>query len=154
MIDLYCGVGFFGISLGDRVERFIGVEIDQMAIRAARQNSVRHQRGNGDFLVGRAEELLPELLRCYPRETVAVILDPPRTGCPAASLALLREARPAQIIYISCQPATLARDLNVLGADGVFELRRATPLDMFPQTQHVECVADLRLAEKSAGERR
>ena len=154
LIDLYCGVGFFGISLGDRVERFIGVEVDQMAIRAARQNAVRHQRGNGDFLVGRAEDLLPELLRCYPREVVAVILDPPRTGCPAGSLALLREARPAQIIYISCQPATLARDLNVLCADGVFELRRATPLDMFPQTQHVECVADLRLAEKSAGERR
>jgi len=73
------------------------------------------------------------------------VLDPPRTGCPPESLALLREQRPGQIIYVSCHPATMARDLNVLCAEGVFELLRVIPLDMFPQTQHVECVADLRL---------
>jgi 23S rRNA (uracil1939-C5)-methyltransferase len=74
-----------------------------------------------------------------------VLLDPPRRGCQPSCLAMLREARPAQVIHISCHPATLARDLNVLCADGVFELKRVIPLDMFPQTQHVECVADLRL---------
>lgn len=82
-----------------------------------------------------------------------MILDPPRTGCPPESLELLRQTRPAQIIYVSCHPATLARDLNILCADGVFELRTVTPVDMFPQTQHVECVADVRLragAEQSS----
>jgi 23S rRNA (uracil1939-C5)-methyltransferase len=73
-----------------------------------------------------------------------VILDPPRKGCLPETLRLLRETRPAQVIYVSCHPATMARDLNILCADGVFELARVQPLDMFPQTQHVECVADLR----------
>jgi tRNA/tmRNA/rRNA uracil-C5-methylase (TrmA/RlmC/RlmD family) len=150
LIDVYCGVGFFGISLADQVEKFIGVEYDQMAVRAARENAVRHGRTNGDFIVGNAEALLPGLLQCYPPAETAVILDPPRTGCPRSSVERLREARPGQIIYVSCHPATLARDLNVLCANGVFELRQVTPLDMFPQTQHVECVADLRLGSGEA----
>ena len=65
----------------------------------------------------------------------AVMLDPPRKGCPPESLELLRETRPAQIIYVSCHPATMARDLNILCAEGVFELMHAIPLDMFPQTR-------------------
>jgi 23S rRNA (uracil1939-C5)-methyltransferase len=73
-----------------------------------------------------------------------VILDPPRKGCWPETLELLRQTKPAQVIYVSCHPATMARDLNILCADGVFELARVQPLDMFPQTQHVECVADLR----------
>ena len=75
----------------------------------------------------------------------AIILDPPRRGCPAPTLELLRKTRVKQIIYVSCHPATLARDLNILCAGSVFELKRVVPLDMFPQTQHVECVADVRL---------
>ena len=147
LIDVYCGVGFFGIALGDQVEKFIGVEYDQMAVKSAKLNAARHGRTNGDFIVGAAEELLPRLLQCYPAGQTAIILDPPRTGCPRPSLELLRQVRPAQIVYVSCHPATLARDLNVLCMDGVFELRQVTPLDMFPQTQHVECVADLRLKQ-------
>jgi tRNA/tmRNA/rRNA uracil-C5-methylase (TrmA/RlmC/RlmD family) len=155
LIDVYCGVGFFGISLADQVEKFIGVEYDRLAVRSARENAARHGRSNGDFVVGNADELLPGLLKCYAPAETALILDPPRTGCPRRSLELLRAVRPAQVIYVSCHPATLARDLNVLCAEGVFELRHVTPLDMFPQTQHVECVADLRLgpgrgAEESA----
>jgi 23S rRNA (uracil1939-C5)-methyltransferase len=65
-------------------------------------------------------------------------------GCPLASLHQLRETQPAQIIYVSCHPATLTRDLNALCADGVYELVKVVPLDMFPQTQHIECVVDLR----------
>jgi 23S rRNA (uracil1939-C5)-methyltransferase len=75
----------------------------------------------------------------------AVILDPPRTGCPPEMLEALRQSRPRQVLYVSCHPATLARDLNVLCAGGVFELKKIVPLDMFPQTQHVECVADARV---------
>ena len=73
-----------------------------------------------------------------------ILIDPPRTGCPPVGLESLRKNRPAQVLYVSCHPATLARDLNVLCAGGVFELKQMMPLDMFPQTQHVECVAELR----------
>jgi tRNA/tmRNA/rRNA uracil-C5-methylase (TrmA/RlmC/RlmD family) len=144
LLDIYCGVGFFALELADTVESFKGVEYDALAIKAARKNAAYKCITNGEFLSGRAEDLLPELLGDGQAAETTVILDPPRKGCPADSLELLREARPAQIIYVSCHPATLARDLNVLCADGVFELNRVDPLDMFPQTQHVECIADLR----------
>ena len=74
-----------------------------------------------------------------------VLIDPPRAGCLPLRLHRLRETRPNQVLYVSCHPATLARDLNVLCAGGVYEVKRVKPLDMFPQTQHVECVADVRL---------
>jgi len=93
---------------------------------------------------------LPELLKKFSPEKTSVILDPPRKGCLLETLRLLRETRPAQVIYVSCHPATMARDLNILCADGVFELARVQPLDMFPQTQHVECVADLRAGQNLA----
>jgi tRNA/tmRNA/rRNA uracil-C5-methylase (TrmA/RlmC/RlmD family) len=150
LIDVYCGVGFFGISLGDSVEKFIGVEIDKPAIKAARNNLARHKRYNGEFLMGDAQELLPELLQKFPANETAVILDPPRAGIPKSAVEQLREVRPKQVIYVSCHPATLARDLNALCEGGVFEVRSVTPLDMFPQTQHVECVADVRLAQAVA----
>jgi tRNA/tmRNA/rRNA uracil-C5-methylase (TrmA/RlmC/RlmD family) len=144
LIDLYCGVGFFGIETADAVESFVGVEYDQLAIKAARQNALTRQINNGEFLAAKVEEALPELLLKFSAEKTAVILDPPRKGCWPATLELLRQNRPAQVIYVSCHPATMARDLNILCSDGVFELVRVQPLDMFPQTQHIECVADLR----------
>ncbi len=144
LIDLYCGVGFFGIEAASAVESFVGVEYDQMAIRAARENVKLRNVTNGEFISAKSEEALPELLKKFPVDKTTVILDPPRKGCWPSLLELLRATRPAQIIYVSCQPATMARDLNILCADGVFELACVQPLDMFPQTQHVECVADLR----------
>lgn len=149
LIDAYCGVGFFGISLGDQVDSFVGVEVDHQAIKAAKLNATKHGRSNGEFIEGRAEELMPDLLRRFESAKTTILIDPPRTGCPPVGLESLRQNRPAQVLYVSCHPATLARDLNVLCADGVFELRNVTPLDMFPQTQHVECVADLRLAKQT-----
>ena len=144
LVDLYCGVGFFGIELADLVESFVGVEYDQLAIKAALKNAAARKISNGEFVSAKVEEVLPELLKKFSPEKTSVILDPPRKGCWPETLNLLRETRPAQIIYVSCHPATMARDLNILCADGVFELARVQPLDMFPQTQHVECVADLR----------
>ncbi|MEW6161615.1 MAG: RNA methyltransferase, partial [Verrucomicrobiota bacterium] len=145
LIDMYCGVGFFSLELGDLVDSYAGVELDKPAVLAARQNAVAKGRTNGEFILGDAQALLPQLLRRFAPGRTAVVLDPPRTGCPSKSLELLREVTPRQIIYVSCHPATLARDLNVLCRDGVYDLVRITPLDMFPQTQHVECVADVRL---------
>ena len=144
LVDVFCGVGFFGIELAEHVESFVGVEFDRMAIKAARQNAAARNITNGEFVAGAVEDLLPGLLIRFTPGATSVLLDPPRKGCWPQTLQLLRETKPAQVIYVSCHPATMARDLNLLCADGVFELARVTPLDMFPQTQHVECVADLR----------
>jgi tRNA/tmRNA/rRNA uracil-C5-methylase (TrmA/RlmC/RlmD family) len=144
LIDLYCGVGFFGIELGSSVERFLGIELDKKAIEAARRNAARRGLGNGEFWIGNAEELLPKALQSFPAAETTVLIDPPRTGCPTDSLGRLADSGVQQIIYVSCHPATLARDLKHLCADGRYELREVKPLDMFPQTQHVECIADVR----------
>jgi tRNA/tmRNA/rRNA uracil-C5-methylase (TrmA/RlmC/RlmD family) len=144
LIDLYCGVGFFGIEVADVVDSFVGVEYDRQAIKAARHNAEKRGRTNGEFIDGQVEVVLPELLTKFSPEATAVLLDPPRKGCWPQTLELLRQQKPAQVIYVSCHPATMARDLNILCADGVFELMQVIPLDMFPQTQHLECVADLR----------
>ena len=144
LVDAYCGVGFFAIETADVVEAFAGVEIDAPAIAAAKRNAAKRGRTNGAFIEGDAEKLLPSILKRFDAVATTVVIDPPRTGCPPSGLEALRRNRPAQVIYVSCHPATLARDLNALCAGGVFELRNVTPLDMFPQTQHVECVADLR----------
>jgi tRNA/tmRNA/rRNA uracil-C5-methylase (TrmA/RlmC/RlmD family) len=144
LLDLFCGVGFFSIELGDLVESYVGLELDRLAIQAARRNATAHARTNGEFVAGGVEDVLPALLFRFPARLTTVVLDPPRKGCRPDTLAALRRAQPAQIIYIACHPAAMARDLNVLCAEDVFELAQVVPLDMFPNTQHVECVADLR----------
>lgn len=146
LIDAYCGVGFFSIELAGLVEEFAGVEVDTAAIQAARRNAAARGLANGQFLAGRTEAFLPRMLGRFKPEATTVILDPPRTGCPPEMLEVLRKTRPGQVLYVSCHPATLSRDLNILCGEGVFTVKRIIPLDMFPQTQHVECVADLRAA--------
>jgi tRNA/tmRNA/rRNA uracil-C5-methylase (TrmA/RlmC/RlmD family) len=144
LVDLYCGVGFFGIELADLVESFVGVEYDQQAIKAAKRNMALHHRTNGEFISAQVEESLQKLMVKFSPAQTSVLLDPPRKGCDREMLELLRRECPAQVIYVSCHPATMARDLNVLCADSVFNLVQVAPLDMFPQTQHVECLAELR----------
>jgi 23S rRNA (uracil1939-C5)-methyltransferase len=133
LLDVYCGVGFF-----------VGVELDRLAIQAARRNAAARSRTNGEFVAGAAEELLPALLSRFTARATTVLLDPPRKGCQPETLQLLRRTRPSQLIYVSCHPATIARDLNVLCDEDVFQLAQVVPLDMFPNTRHVECVADIR----------
>jgi len=144
LVDGYCGVGFFALELADTVESFVGVELDAQAIQAARRNAAARQRFNGEFRLGATEQVLPSLVAAFDPRKTTVLLDPPRTGCRRTALDALRQAEPAQVIYVSCHPATLARDLSILCADGLFKVRRVMPLDLFPQTQHVECVTDLR----------
>ncbi|HEV2452878.1 MAG TPA: class I SAM-dependent RNA methyltransferase [Verrucomicrobiae bacterium] len=144
LADLYCGVGYFGIELADSVERFTGVEYDRRAIQAAENNAARRKIRNGRFIAAKVEDVLKDLLDPASARATAVLIDPPRKGCGPEILKLLRTIRPRQIIYVSCHPATMARDLNILRSEGVFNLLHVQPLDMFPQTQHVECVADLR----------
>ncbi len=149
LLDLYCGVGFFGIELAEAVETFVGVEYDQRAIAAARRNAAARQIVNGQFIAAKAEDILPALFEKVSPARTAVILDPPRKGCRPELLQRLRDFQPAQIIYISCHPATMARDLNILTAGGVFETGQVQPLDLFPQTQHVECVAEVRATNRN-----
>lgn len=146
LVDVFCGVGFFGIELAGRVESFAGVELDRTAIRAAERNAASRGITNGRFVAAPAEEALASLLGGFEASRTTVILDPPRTGCARGVVAALRETGPAQVLYVSCHPATLARDLNALTAGGLYRVERVVPLDMFPQTQHVECVADVRRA--------
>lgn len=150
LIDLYCGVGFFTLELADQVERFIGVEIDRMAIKAAKENAARRGHENGQFLAASTEETIDNVLGHFPMSETTVLIDPPRTGCPRPALETLRRKAPAQVIYVSCHPATMARDLNVLCHESVFELSQVVPLDMFPQTSHVECIADIRARHQPA----
>ena len=110
-----------------------------------KENSVKFNAQNGEFIEGRTEDLLPQLLERFNPNKTTVILDPPRKGCASEAIEQLRKVKPSQIIYISCHPATLARDLNILCRDGVYRLERVHPLDMFPHTQHIECITDLRL---------
>ncbi len=144
LIDAYCGVGFFALELADLVESFVGVEYDGLAIKAAKENMKLRGVTNGQFVSGPAEDYLGGLLQRHPGQPTTLVIDPPRTGVPPAALQRIRRAHPQQVIYISCHPATLARDLQILCAEGGYSLVKVTPHDMFPQTQHVECVADLR----------
>jgi tRNA/tmRNA/rRNA uracil-C5-methylase (TrmA/RlmC/RlmD family) len=144
LIDVYCGVGFFSLELADLVDSFAGIELDRLAIQAARRNAKARGRANGEFIAATAEAALPELLARFAPGATSVLLDPPRKGCYRQTLETLRAAHPAQILYISCQPAIMARDLSILCSAGAYALEQVAPLDMFPQTAHVECVADLR----------
>ncbi len=144
LVDVYCGVGFFSLELAGQAESFLGVELDALAIKAARKNAINQGRANGEFVAGAAEVLLPSLLPRFAPDKTTVLLDPPRTGLRPEMLEVLQTVRPAQIIYVSCHPATMARDLNILCATGVYRVAQVVPLDMFPQTTHIECVADVR----------
>jgi tRNA/tmRNA/rRNA uracil-C5-methylase (TrmA/RlmC/RlmD family) len=150
LIDAYCGVGFFGVECADLVERFTGVEIDRTAIKAARRNLERRGISTGDFVAGSAEEWIPAILQRFPAGQTAVVTDPPRTGCAPEFIQSLRESPLRQVLYISCHPATLARDLKALCEGNIYRIARVTPLDMLPQTQHVECVVDLRRVDEGA----
>ena len=147
LIDAYCGVGFFALELADLVESFVGVEYDGLAIKAAKANMAQRGVTNGQFVSGPAEDYLGGLLQRHPGVPTTLVIDPPRTGVPPDALQRIRRAHPHQVIYISCHPATLARDLQILCSDGTYTLAKVTPHDMFPQTQHVECVADLRAGQ-------
>ena len=142
LVDAYCGIGTFTLPLARRVKQAIGLEMQQVSIEQARINAQLNGIENVSFQAGAVEKLLPQL----EVKPDIVLIDPPRKGCDRAVLDALLQIQPRRLVYISCKPATLARDLKILCESGVYQLKLVQPADFFPQTSHVECAALLELA--------
>ena len=146
VLDVYCGVGSLTLLLARRARRVYGVEVVEEAVRDAGENAQLNGIENVEVLAGEAERVLPKLAAIGVRFDAAV-LDPPRAGCEAEVLETLAEIGAERIVYVSCNPSTLARDLKLLHGLG-YTTREVQPIDMFPHTFHVECVARV---ERGAG---
>jgi len=134
LLDAYCGVGTLGLSLAPLARCMVGIEESPWAIQDAIANSTNQDHAR--FIQGKVEEILPDLDASFD----AIVLDPPRAGCERTALRALAACDATRIVYVSCDAATLARDVAYLGSQG-YTLAEVQPVDMFPQTYHVEAVA-------------
>lgn len=137
--DLYCGIGTISLFLAQRAAHVYGVEIVPEAIRDARENAAVNGLTNADFYVGKAEEVLPEQFEKNGIRADVIVVDPPRKGCDELCLNTMLKMQPERIVYVSCDSATLARDLKIL-CDGGYTLERVRAVDQFGHTVHVETV--------------
>jgi 23S rRNA (uracil1939-C5)-methyltransferase len=142
LLDAYCGSGLFSLFLAPRVERLFGVEADREAIRCAEENLREEGVPNGEFFAGDVGEWLRAFFLERKNTVDIAVLDPPRIGCSPDVLDGLLGLNPLRIVYISCNPATQARDMRRL-LDGGYRLTELQPMDMFPQTKHIEVVGIL-----------
>lgn len=143
LVDAFAGVATFAVLFADRFRRVLAIEESHSAAKDAKENA--DQAPNVQIQTGKVEEILP-LLESSPD---AILLDPPRPGCYPIVLQSIVKFRPSVVVYVSCNPATLARDLRIL-VDGGYRVDWVTPLDMFPQTGHIECVTRLSLADSAS----
>ena len=143
VIDAYCGIGTISLFLAQKAKQVYGVEIVPQAIEDAKQNAELNGITNAYFEAGKAEEVIPAWYKQGIRPDV-IVVDPPRKGCDEALLETILKMKPKKVVYVSCNPGTLARDLRIL-EDGGYKTREVQPVDMFPQTVHVEAVAVLEL---------
>ncbi|MFQ3544238.1 23S rRNA (uracil(1939)-C(5))-methyltransferase RlmD [Halobacillus rhizosphaerae] len=141
VIDAYCGIGTISLFLAQKAEKVYGVEVVPDAVTDAKKNARLNHMDNAEFYVGQAEELMPWWRNQGLRPDV-IVVDPPRKGCDEALLKAMIDMEPERIVYVSCNPSTLARDLRIL-EDGGYQTKEVQPVDMFPQTSHVECVSQL-----------
>ncbi len=141
VFDLYCGVGSIGIYLADHAKKLIGVEWVESATQNAKKNAQRNGMSQAEFYAGDCGKIVKELVAKGEKADV-VIVDPPRKGCSEDLLDLIGEINPKRVVYISCNSATLARDVEILRGKG-FVMTKCTPVDMFPHTSHCEVVCVL-----------
>lgn len=144
-IDVYCGTGTISMILSKRAKHVTGIENIKPAVEDAARNAERNGAGNADFICADAAEALPELIEKGIRPDV-IVIDPPRKGCDKAVLNAITGSAVQRVIYVSCDPATLARDVRIL-VDGGYSIQKVQPIDMFPQTAHVETVVLLSKGE-------
>lgn len=139
VIDAYCGIGTISLFLAQKAQKVYGVEIVPEAIDDAKINAKLNGITNAEFVVGEAEKVMPWWTAQGLRPDV-IVVDPPRKGCDEALLQAMIDMAPKRIVYVSCNPSTLARDLRIL-EDGGFKTQEVQPVDMFSQTNHIESVA-------------
>jgi 23S rRNA (uracil1939-C5)-methyltransferase len=139
ILELFCGVGYFTLELARRSASVLAVEGSREAVAAARRNAADAGIGNARFLCREVSEAMPDLLRRG--GWGALLVDPPRSGLPPGAAADLVRSGLRRLVYVSCDPGTLARDVRLLASEDGFRVQCVVPLDLFPQTHHVECVA-------------
>jgi len=142
VFDLYCGVGTIAIFMASQAKHVTGIEIIPDAIRDAEENAKLNGITNTEFICGAAEDVVPRLIKEGQTPDVYIV-DPPRAGCDEKLLATIASHKPDRLVYVSCNPASLARDLKYLVEHG-FAVKEVQPVDMFPHTSHVECVVWLK----------
>lgn len=138
VLDLYCGAGAFTLPLAGQARELVGIEEYAEAVADGQASAELNQIENVRFVAGRAERALAEV----GGDIDAVVLDPPRRGCHPQAISQIIALAPARVVYVACQPATLARDLKLLVAGG-YQVAQVQPVDLFPQTAHIECVVVL-----------
>ena len=140
VVDAYCGIGTISLFLAQKAKMVYGVEIVPQAIEDAKKNAKNNKINNAEFYVGKSEEIVPELYKTKGVKPDVMVVDPPRKGCEESLLNLMLQMQPKRIVYVSCDSATLARDLKILCATNEYEIKKVQPVDMFPHTGHVETV--------------
>lgn len=146
VIDAYCGIGTISLFLAQKAKKVYGVEIIPEAIDDAKRNVKLNKMNNVQFRVGKAEEIIPAWFKDGIKADV-IVVDPPRKGCDIELLHTIIEMKPKRVVYVSCNPGTLARDLRIL-ENGGFKTVEVQPVDMFPHSNHVECVALMSRVDK------
>lgn len=141
VFDAYCGTGTISLFLSQKAKKVYGVEIVPQAIENAKENAKHNGIENAEFIVGQSEKVIPELIEKGIKAEV-VVVDPPRKGCDKELLYAIAKMQPQKIVYVSCDPSTLARDLGILNELG-YRTEEVQPVDMFPNTGHVEVVVKL-----------
>lgn len=139
VIDAYCGIGTISLFLARQAKKVYGIEVVPEAIHDAKINAKLNGITNVEFIVGKAEKVMPRW-KAQGLQPDVIVVDPPRKGCEIDFLQAMIEMEPNRIVYVSCNPSTLARDLKILD-EGGYETKEIQPVDMFPQTNHVECVS-------------
>lgn len=140
--DAYCGVGTIGLWVADQAAEIRGMDIIRESIEDAKKNAARHGIKHAQYVVGKAEEWLPKWTKEGWKPDV-IIVDPPRTGLDQQLLKTILKVQPKKVVYVSCNPSTLAKDISVLSSK--YKVNGIQPVDMFPQTAHVEAVALIEL---------